>query len=250
MKINFSKTKTTVKAFTLIETLLATFIISMVVLGPLTVSITASSYARDTKGAIIANYLAHEGLELVRYKRDSAMVECLNGAASCTLLSFNPPETIQQGAWRLFKERMGLNGWENGYPPCFVGQSTTEGCALDIYGTISTGGDVGERYLGESGDECSSLYIDDRKDKGNTAVSTGMDVTDWIYVCKNNGTPYNYSSSGYKRVIKLTSVTLPSWNDYQKMYEDDIRVESIVTYRKNMGVTKTVKVIDYLHARP
>ncbi|MDQ5962602.1 MAG: Type secretion system protein [Patescibacteria group bacterium] len=250
MKQLHFKVYTKVKAFTLIETLMATFIISMVVLGPLTVSITASSYARDTKGAIIANYLAHEGLELVRFKRDSIVVECLNSAPTCTLLSFNPPETVQQGAWRIFKERMGSQGWENGFPPCFVGQSTNEGCAFDVYGTVVTGGDVGERYLGESGDECSSLYIDDRKDKQNFSNSTGVDVTDWIYVCKDNGTPLNYSDTGYKRIIKMTQVTLPSWNDYQKMYEDDIRVESIVTYRKNAGVIKTVRVIDYLHARP
>ena len=77
------------KGFTLIETLLATMIISMVILGPLTVSITSSAYAKDTKKVITANYLAHEGLELVRFKRDSVFVECQSGQATCVPISFN-----------------------------------------------------------------------------------------------------------------------------------------------------------------
>ena len=250
----FPKTPKTVPSFTLIETLLAILIISMAILGPLSVSITASSYSRDTKNLIIATYLAHEGLELVRFKRDSIFVECQSGDPACTIDSFNSSmaENTEQAAWRNFKESMGSNGWALGaqnvsQPPCFVDQNS-EGCAFDVYGITSTGAGVGTRYLADSDDSCSSLYIDNRKDKGISG--TGSGVTDYVYLCKINGLSYGYSDTGFKRVIKMTSIALPYGDDYEKMYEDDVRVESAVTYSRSSGFTRTVRVVDYLHARP
>ncbi|TXI13741.1 MAG: hypothetical protein E6Q68_01005, partial [Polynucleobacter sp.] len=67
------------KGFTLIETLISTTIIMLVILGPLSVAISSSAYAKNTKDTIISVYLAQEGLELLRFKRDSIFLECLNG---------------------------------------------------------------------------------------------------------------------------------------------------------------------------
>jgi Tfp pilus assembly protein PilV len=239
------------KAFTLIETLLATMVISMVILGPLTVSITSSAYAKDTKKVITANYLAHEGLEIVRFKRDSVFVECQSGQATCVPISFNASamENTQQASWRIFKERMRTVVNASGVQPsCFV-DDNPEGCSFDAYAATQTGSGAVNRYVGGD-DRCSSLYNDDRLDQPAGYSSVGVGVTDRVYVCKENGVPYDYSDSGYARVIKMTSVTLPYGDDYQNMYEDDVRVESAVTYTRAHGILRTVRAVGYLHARP
>jgi type II secretory pathway pseudopilin PulG len=65
------------KGFTLIETLVSTFVITMVILGPLTVASNASSYARITKDTLTATYLAQEAIELLRHQQDSIYIRCV-----------------------------------------------------------------------------------------------------------------------------------------------------------------------------
>ncbi len=251
MKTKFPSFLKPRRAFTLIETLLATLVISMVILGPLTVSITSSSYAKDTKKVITASYLAHEGLELIRFKRDSAFVECQSGQATCVPISFTASsmENTQQASWRIFKERFrtAVNG--NGVQPSCFTDDDPEGCAFDVYGVTQTGSGIANRYVAAD-DRCSSMYTDNRLDQPSGYDVTGMGVTDRVYVCKENGLPYDYSDTGFARVIKLTPVSLSYGDDYQKMYEDDVRVESAVTYTRVHGIKRTVRAVDYLHARP
>ena len=254
-KLFFIKIKK-IQAFTLIETLVSVALISLVILGPLSVAITSASYAKNTKDAITATYLAHEGIELVRFKRDSTYVECQNNTATCTvnLLTSGGIETIQQAAWRLFKERFGIDsGLVSSslglQPSCFTNQSIA-GCAFDVYGIVNTGSGVGQRVRGDT-DECSTLYTDTRIDQIPPPYpGNGVGVTDHIYVCKEKGITYSYTDSSYKRVIKLTSTYVSTASQYTKDYEDDVRVDSVVTYTRGMGLLHTVRAIDYLHARP
>lgn len=251
---------TSTKAFTLIEALASLTIITMAILGPLSVAINSASYAKNTKDAITATYLAHEGIELVRFKRDSTYVECQNNATTCVLnlLTSGNIESVPQGAWRIFKERFGVNdGLVSSplglQPSCFSNQNTA-GCSFDIDGIVSTGSDVAERMRGDT-DECSSLYTDNRLNQPTgTYVSTGFGVTNHMYICKNKVLAYDYINSGYKRVVTLTS-TYSNYagaqlDPYLRDYEDDVRVDSVVTYSRSMGLIRTVKAVDYLHARP
>lgn len=252
MKTFILQTYSSTKAFTLVETMVATAIITMVILGPLTVAITSASYAKDSKDAITASYLAHEGIELVRYKRDSAYVECQNGAPTCVPVSFAAAqmENTQQASWRIFKERMrnAVNPILGLQPSCFT-DDNQDGCSFDVYGMTNTGSDAGERFIGTD-DRCSTLYNDDRSDQPTGYNPSGFGFTDRMYICKENGLTYSYSDSGYKRVIKLTSTTGFFADPYEKTYEDDLRVEATVTYTRGMGILHTARAIDYLHARP
>ena len=77
MKTFFSTSHTyKIRGFTLIETLVSVFIITTVVLGPLTVSSNASAYARQTKDTMTAVYLAQEAIELLHHQQDSIYLDC------------------------------------------------------------------------------------------------------------------------------------------------------------------------------
>jgi prepilin-type N-terminal cleavage/methylation domain-containing protein len=239
--------------FTLIETLVSVAIITLAILGPLTVAITSASYAKNSKDVIVATYLAHEGIELVRYERDAIYVECQSSVTTCATNVFGAGgiELPEQAAWRIFKERMGsaVSSVAGLQPSCFSSDNAA-GCAFDVYDMISAVADVPSRFTG-SDDRCATLYTDNRIDQLPTpSPVNGVGVTDHIYLCGEKGMTYGYDVSGYKRVVKLTSLYLDIADQYQKDYEDDVRVESTVTYTRNMGLTRTIKAIDYLHARP
>jgi type II secretory pathway pseudopilin PulG len=224
------------QAFTLIETLVATAIITLVILGPLTVAATSAAYAKGTKDLLIATSLAHEGTELVRFKRDSTYIECENNPTTCVPITFQSTvsENNQQASWRVFKERMGNYLTKQS---CFK-EDNVEGCAFDFFGFTKTGSDAGERVTASDTD-CPTLYRDDRSINH---------ITDFTYVCKVNGA--GFTDTGFTRIITLESKHAQNANDYQKMYEDDILVVSKVTYRGEHGLKHIVYVTDYLHSRP
>ncbi len=71
------------RAFTLIETLLAIFILVTAIAGPLTIASKGLQSALIAKDQTTAIYLAQDGIEYLRYVRDTA---CLTGApnGNCT----------------------------------------------------------------------------------------------------------------------------------------------------------------------
>jgi prepilin-type N-terminal cleavage/methylation domain-containing protein len=73
------------KGFTLVETLIAVFILSVSIAGPLTIASRALLSANTARNQITAFYLAQDALEYVRVKRDNA---CLANGSPCS-----------QGAW-------------------------------------------------------------------------------------------------------------------------------------------------------
>lgn len=230
------------KGFTLIETLISTTIIMLVILGPLSVAISSSAYAKNTKDTIISVYLAQEGLELLRFKRDSIFLECLNGLVTCEsqMITAGVYENVKESAWRIFKERMGPY---NSLVSCFA-SDTPEGCSYDIYGFTKTGSDAGERYVA-SDPLCDHLVRDDSKDREDGSENG---VTDYMYLCKANGP--GFADTTFSRTIKLYSLSEIGDPFYDQNYEDDLRVESAVTYVRSNGIKRTMKVVDYLHSRP
>lgn len=91
------------KAFTVIETLVAISILTVAIAGPLTIaqrSLQSALFARDQ---ITALYLAQEGLDLVRAYRDrnaltvlrGASVDWLTGLETCSTACTIDPSTAQ-----------------------------------------------------------------------------------------------------------------------------------------------------------
>jgi len=74
------------RAFTLIESLIAIFLVAVGVAGAFILVNQTVSSGRNLTSRIIANYLVQEGMEIVRYVRDTNLVKGLNwsdGLDSC-----------------------------------------------------------------------------------------------------------------------------------------------------------------------
>lgn len=212
------------KAFTLVETLVAILIITTVILGPLTVAMNAASYARQTKDVMTATYLAQEATELLHHLQDSIYLKCVGDAAlsnaMCTpaLTSVNgiyemPSET----AWRVFKQFL------DNSPSCFA----TDGCSYDFIDMTLNENISPTKYTSISS-SCSSLYL----------MPTGL------YVCAGThgvaGGP-----TFFTRKIQVESIQTFSGSDSN--YNDDLRVTSTVTFKRSNGYTRSIKLVDFLH---
>jgi type II secretion system protein I len=68
------KIQNTQRGFTLVEVLIALTIFSIAVAGVITVSVQGSLNVNTARNKMVANYLADEGVELMRSMRDTAVV--------------------------------------------------------------------------------------------------------------------------------------------------------------------------------
>ena len=92
------------RAFTLIETLVAISVLLLALTGPLTIAANALNSAYYARDQVIASYLAQEGLEYVRAKRDENRIaspqqawlagglsNCLNAQCTVDFANFTAP---------------------------------------------------------------------------------------------------------------------------------------------------------------
>lgn len=137
-------TKKMTQGFTLLETLASIAVLSLVVIGPLSVTISSSGYARLTKDTIVATYLAEEAVELLQNQYDSMYIFCKKNASSTEPGGYCDPAgttetTTGQTAWRLFKDKLSGAG---GQVTCFLPKGSNQsypgnqagnpnGCAFD-----------------------------------------------------------------------------------------------------------------------
>lgn len=89
LKSQISNLKRAVKGFTLIETLVAVLLLVGAIAGPLTLASKGLSSALIARDQIVAFYLAQDGVEYVRYVRDSNKLATppnpwLTGLSACT----------------------------------------------------------------------------------------------------------------------------------------------------------------------
>jgi prepilin-type N-terminal cleavage/methylation domain-containing protein len=142
--------KKTIKGFTLLETLASIAVLSLVIIGPLSVTISSSGYARLTKDTIVATYLAEEAVELLQNQYDSLYIYCKKNASSTELGGYCYPRTDEmttgQTAWRLFKTKLSSVKIDPADPTqtsCFlpndgqpvytsVDHGNANGCAFDV----------------------------------------------------------------------------------------------------------------------
>jgi Tfp pilus assembly protein PilV len=221
--ITYNLFKLKSRGFTLVEALISTFVITSVVLGPLTVALDATSHARLTKDTMTATYLAQEGIELLRGQQDSVYMRCIQDTGSfCTLRS---SETPSDAAWRMFRERLGYN--LEGVS-CFLNDNPG-GCSYD--------------YIDMTGDQS----IDPPKySSGASSCNTLSLSSDFTYVCTGvRGAGYSYRK--FSRSIRIQSIQTFFGQDAD--YNDDLRVTATVTFRRPTGFTREIKFVDFLHAR-
>lgn len=213
------------RGFTLIEALISTFVITSVVLGPLTVALDASAHARLTKDTITGTYLAQEGVELLRGQQDSVYMRCIQDTGLfCTL---NNGETPSDAAWRIFRQRLGYN--IEGVS-CFL-TDNPRGCSFDYIDMTGDQSVDPEKYA-SSGSSCNTLSLG----------------PDFMYVCTGarvSGSGYSYRK--FSRSVSIESIQTFLGPDAN--YNDDLRVTSTVTFRRPSGFNREIKFTDFLHAR-
>jgi Tfp pilus assembly protein PilV len=219
----------TSRGFTLIEALVSAFIVSTVVLGPLTVAIDASSNARLTKDTITSAYIAQEGVELLRMLQDSVYLKCTQGSAICPVSS---NQTTSDAAWSIFKGYIG-HGLHSVSASCY--KSDGAGCTFDFIGmteNITNGTDVSPTIYSTTDSACALLAF----------TANGM------YVCMgvHGALPGTQAGKFIRRVYVESLQTTPGPD---AGFNDDLRVTSMVTFVRPFGTTKTVTFIDFLHAR-
>ena len=214
------------KGFTLIETLVSSLIITLVILGPLTLASNASTYARITKDTLIATYLAQEALELLHTQQDSVYIRCIQ-ATSSFVCTPNGSETLQQTAWRLFKARL------SGSPSCFASENSG-GCAYDFIDMTQNMDALPSKY-DSSAPSCDTLSVE---------TSTKL------YVCTGaHAVGGGYTVSNFSRSVSIVSVPSITNIGGSTAYDDDLRITVTVTFKRPNGYLHQVKVVDYLHAR-
>jgi Tfp pilus assembly protein PilV len=218
--------KGNVRGFTLVETLVSTMIITLVVLGPLTVASNAAMYARITKDNLIATYLAQEAVELLHHQQDSVYIRCIQSMTSaCTL---EGDESPQQAAWRIFRDRLKSNPQG---ASCFSDENAL-GCSYDFIDMTT------------NEDFSPTKYVSDQP----TCNTLSLETLTKLYVCSGaHGSGSGYSLTHFTRSVSITSV--PTFGGADQNYNDDLRVTVTVTFKRPNGSSHQVKVIDFLHAR-
>lgn len=232
MKYRLTKSYRSLKGLTLLETLVSITIITLAIIGPLSYMVTSSSYAKQTKEAMTASYLAEEAVELLQNRYDSLYVLCNKqpGIDPCITAT---GETVGQIAWRVFKEKFLAGG---GYPSCFA--DNVSGCAFDYVDMQDPLSSFPPRYLPAEAD-CSSLI----------GVSSS---TYYSYVCK--GVPSHKdgqeTSNSYRRVVYLEQLPTFENNPANEQDNDDIRITVEVEYKSASGAVRNARVTRFMHPRP
>ncbi len=267
------------KGFTLLETLASIAIMSLVIIGPLSVTISSSGYARLTKDTIVATYLAEEAVEMIQNQYDSMYVYCNKYTpASYPGGLCDPTGTSDTSAgktaWRLFKNRLAAGNGQtttcyvpkggNSYPGGAAGNAN--GCAFDYKDLMATSTEPLVRYDATS-DNCKYLVPVSTSTRtyaqiGGSGVQggTGNTVFGYLYststsyVC--SGVPSHIPAGGkvqakeYIRSVTIDQIPTYETGALDAQYSDDLRITSNVQFKALNGVSHSVKITRFMHARP
>lgn len=194
---NYKNKRNLTSGFTIIEALVAIFILSVSVASMLGLTATSQASARYANNEITANYLLQEALDSIRNSRDTIAFQKKD----------NP-----QGGWQNFLDRYGFP-----YSSCF----SSAGCMLNIE-EFDTGGTGDSDVTVCSVDEgCSFLYFDDTQDE---------DVTSVFYNYSEHGSP-----SIFKRTVNME--TSKDKDNLGVDGKDEIKVTVKVEWRNGDNTT-------------
>lgn len=227
-----SKQKRSTRGFTLIEALVGTFVITSVILGPLSVALDSSSHAKLSKDVITGTYLAAEAIELLHYKQDSIFLDCLQSISTLCVLA--PGESARDAAWRIFAESL-----SSPTTPCDI--SNPDGCSFDFIRFVSS-----VNAISPTG--------------GNSTPCTRITYTlAGIYTCPGTGETSNDISKVTSFTRSITTEILPtigvaggvpgSPEAIDRLTNSDIRVAVTVAFAQPNGYIRKIELVDFLRAR-
>lgn len=246
MTISFLKNNTMkLKAFTLLETLVSIGILTVIVIGPLSVIMSSSSYARQAKDVMIATSLAEESIELLQNQYDSIYIFCKKQPDDA-FCSTSTGETSGQIAWRIFKDRLSATG---GQPSCYLADNA-EGCSYSYQNMIGDIKDTPIRYVSDS-EQCPYLV---EATVPVTLPDNGGISYRRTYVCQGITSP-GVNSKDIKPFIRSVVVEriealFEAGNAVGTQYNDDLRIISQVKVQGSNGLLHTTKIIRFMHQRP
>lgn len=215
------------KGFTLVETLISAFIITIVILGPLTLATSASSYSRATKDSLTATYLGQEAIELLKHQQDSIYIRCTQEAGSFCVPQSG--ETYANAAWRIFRNRFSNASALS----CFANENPS-GCSFDVV-DMTANEDITPTKYQSTTNSCNTLSVEQST---NLYVCTGV-----------RGTGTGYTPTRFRRSVSITSI--PTWGvgTSEQNYNEDLRVTVTVTFTELNGYVRQIQVIDFIHPR-
>lgn len=226
------------KGFTLVETMVGLTILTLAIIGPLYIALNSAWSIRSSRDFFLSQYLAQEGLELIRYKQDTIFLGCVNGDAFCVPadLGGGEYETPSESAWRHFIDQVASTTVP-------VSCAVNGGCLFDI-ATIYSAPTTTPSFFSLQSGACSNFFQDE---SGRKQVATSSLY--YAFFCKDNASS-NAVQTPFRRVVTITQIVpnnyvCPSYDCY---YNTDLRIESKVSYIVN-GFTKFVTVTDYLRPR-
>ena len=227
-----------IRAFTLLEVLMALVIVTLVILGPLIMSINSAAQARQTQDVMISTYLAEEALELLHHQYASIYIQCINHEGMCTdAVATLDGETQPEKAWRLFKERLDDVSTLNGVS-CF------DECSYDFFDMMNATSSTVTFYP-TTGTMCPSLSL-------VSAIGADTNIK-YFYACSGVSSHlsdgFSSTKSKYSRKIKAESFPTFEATPMLEQYHDDLLITATVSFRRSNGILRSIKVSDFLHAR-
>lgn len=131
LHINFLKQKRINKGFTLVEMIVAVGILVGATVGPIFLAAQGIGVANEAKNRILAVYLADEGLEVIKNKRDSNLISNQNWLTDLLICQDQPCR---------------VDAWSNSVAVCNPDASS---CSLNVMAGEGVGGsDVLEKRYG------------------------------------------------------------------------------------------------------
>lgn len=175
---HISRLRQRVEGFTLIETLIAVLLLATALAGPLTIAAKGLSAALIARDQMVAFYLAQEGVEYVRFVRDSnklsgdpwlTNLSACTGADGCTIEPSSADVDACSGTCPV------LNRYENGNQVLFtygLGNATPQQFVRTIKLSTPPTGEISEVVL--------SVTVTWRAQSGLTrTVVVRENLTDW-----------------------------------------------------------------------
>ncbi len=244
-KVTKAKNGVLLHGFSLVEAMAGIFILSIVIGGPMVIAGRAAQDIRQSKESFTATYLAQELIELIRYKRDSIFLECLDATSlNCPLSTFpgDPSGVVtefpQEAAWRIFKDHFGSA------PPSIILCFSAEGCTFDSRSILSSPIARPTDIYTPTNASCSSLYQDD---SNSLEYGTATSSLDYMFLC-NSHKAIASVDTGMKRTVNMVSSSTFPTGSYDALYGDEIRVDITIKYPFR-GSIKTLIVTDYIRPR-
>jgi prepilin-type N-terminal cleavage/methylation domain-containing protein len=244
-----------IRGFTLLETLTSVAILAIVIIGPLAAIMSSSFYARQSKDAIVANYLAEEAIELIQNQYDSLYILCKKNPTDvyCTT---GTEETSGQISWRLFKDRFAA---VDGQPSCYIA-ANPDGCSFDYISMTNDPTITPIRYIANQ-TECPELVeatttVMVMNGGGTQGGADGVTPTftqqeRHSYVCKGVSAhiPGTVSTKSFSRAVSIERI--PSTFANGKMLDqDDLKIISTVRFKISNGGNSTIQIVRFMHAQP